>query len=75
MQVTTEPEGRLGSPRSETLSYPELGGTRNLTQGSVNHGVVSLQPICKIVSLTKIGGNLDFSLGTLVFQFLNHQNI
>lgn len=26
MQVTTEPEGRLGSPRSETLSYPELGG-------------------------------------------------
>lgn len=65
MQVTTEPEGRLGSPRSETLSYPELGGggTRNLMQGSVNHGVVSLQPICKIVSLTKIGENLDFVWG------------
>lgn len=64
MQVTTEPEGRLGSPRSETLSYPELGGgARNLTQGSVNHGVISLQPICKIVSLTKIGGNLDFVWG------------
>lgn len=25
MHVTTEPEGRSGSPRSEALSYPELG--------------------------------------------------